>query len=394
MAQNQRQFAALLGRLGKPELEFSQPWAPGTTIKSPAGLRTDKFITAAILHWRGRIVIATANITHLTIDALGQLLQECRLYGQHAVYGNIRPQIIRGGHLRMLNRIYRGLYLPRDQQASGNTQNWGQAGAVNVQYGSAGFGDYRSQYGQVEGTYDLDVFWVWPFFPLPMSLNLAPMFSIKGPDWAGNLFMECDTGDATALGGVVANTTFSAYGSGSGSPTLYASVCRPNLTVATMNKLSPAIAFRSYKYLDNIVTGNSFSNGLITTLNIGKKMASVHTESGVLFGTLTAGQRAYGSYLDSIITRVMVGLDSKDLVSIESGFSQQEWDQWLGQNQMPVGWNAYNFTRESGNPDSGFPAETLTAARRFEVDGDVTAAANQGSVLIQDEILGTPALSA
>jgi hypothetical protein len=377
MAQTQRQFAALLGRLGKPEAEFNQPWIPGTTIKSPAGLRTDKFITALILHWHGRITIATAAIAALTVDSLGQLLQEIRVYGQHAVYGNIRPFVIRGGHVRVLNKIYRQNYVPRDQQAITNTGPWLAPGAA-----------------QAVGTYDLDVFWTCPLFPLPMSLNLAPMYSLKGPDWAGNLFLEVDAGDATALGGVVANTTFSAHGSGAGNPTLFVSVLRPNLGVPTMNRLSPAICFKSYKSLDSVVQGPSGSNSMIATLNIGKKMQGLLVESGTLFPALDANQRAYSSMSDSIITRVMVGLDGKDLVQISSGFDQQEWSQWLGGNIMPVGYNEYNFCRESGNPDSGFPAETLTAARRFEIDGDWVGAAGQGSILIQDEILGTPALSA
>jgi hypothetical protein len=133
---------------------------------------------------------------------------------------------------------------------------------------------------------------------------------------------------------------------------------------------------------------------MIATLNIGKKMQGLLVESGTLFPALDANQRAYSSMSDSIITRVMVGLDGKNLVQISSGFDQQEWSQWLGGNIMPVGYNEYNFCRESGNPDSGFPAETLTAARRFEIDGDWVGAAGQGSILIQDEILGTPALSA
>lgn len=401
MAQTQRQFAALLGRLGKPELEFSQPWQPATTIKSPAGLRTDKFITAIIMHWKGRIVIANAGPSHLTVDSLGQLVQEVRLYGQHAVYGNIRPIVLRGGLIRMLNRIYRVNYQPRDQQNTGNTQNWGQTGTVYAIAGKDGFGDFRgvlsggAGYAQPVGTYDLEVFWTLPLFPLPMSLNLAPMYSIKGPDWAGNLFLEVDCGDATCLGESVANiadVTFSAYGSGSGNPTLYVSVCRPNLTVATMNRLSPAITFKSYKYLDSVLQGSNFTGQLITTLNIGKKMVGIHTESGTLFTTQSG--RAYSAYSDAMLTRLMVGLDGKDLVNINSGSDQQEWAEWLGCNTMPVGWNEYNFTRESGNPDSGFPAETLTAARRFEIDGDVSAAAGQGGVLIQEEILGSPQLSA
>jgi hypothetical protein len=377
--QTQRQFAALMGRLGKPEYEFSQPWAPATTIKSPAGLRTDKFIGVLLMHWRGRLVIANAAIAALTVDSLGQLIQEIRVYGQHAVFGNIRPIVIRGGMVRMLNRIYRPNFIPRDQFAGGNTHAWGA---------------WNSLAAQATGTYDMDIFWTLPVFPLPMSLNLAGMYSLKGPDWAGNLFMEMDCSDATALGGVNANSTWTAYGSGAGSPTVTVSVCRWNLGVATMNRLSPAIAFKSYKLLDSVLTGTSFSGQTITTLNIGKKLAAATVESGTLYGSLSSGMRAYSSNSDAMVTRVYVSLDGKALVNPESGFTEQEWTQWVRGTALPPGYNIYNFTDESGNPDSGFPAETLTAARRFEIDGDVTAASGQGGVLLQDEILGSPSLAA
>jgi len=377
MAQTQRQFAALLGRLGKPEAEFNQPWIAGTTVKSPAGLRTDKFIVGLVLHWNGRVTVSGGGIAALTVDSLGQLIQEIRLYGQHAVYGNIRPIVIRGGLVRALNRIFRFNYVPRDQASAANSAAWGAAGAA-----------------QAAGHYDFDIFWTLPLFPQPMSLSLAPMYSLKGPDWAGNLFLEADCGDFSVLGGTGATVAFSAYGSGAGNPTLYVSVMRPNIGVSTMNRLSPAISFKSYKLLDAILQGPTFSNNLITTLNIGKKMAMVMTECGVPFAGLSANMRAYASMSDAMLTRLMVGLDGKELVQISSGFDEQEWSQWLGGNIMPVGYNEYSFMRESGNPDSAFPAETLTAARRFEIDGDVSGANDQIGVLLQEEILGSPALAA
>ena len=63
---------------------------------------------------------------------------------------------------------------------------------------------------------------------------------------------------------------------------------------------------------------------------------------------------------------------------------------FLRGNVLPAGYNSYNFMDESGNPDAAFAAETLTAARRFQLVGDVVPGANQGMLISQDEILGSP----
>jgi len=367
MALSAREVQSLLGRFGKPEQEFSVPWIAGTTVKSPTSIKTDKVICFLLFHWLGRITIATANIVALTIDSLGQLLQEIRVYGTHAQFGAQTPVKLRGGLVRQLNRIYRLSYAPRDKAST----TW--TGAI--------------------GNYDLDVFWTLPLFPMPMALALAPLYSLKGPDWAGNLFVEADCADATALGGIVANTAFHAYGLATGNPELRISVIRPSLTVDLMNRLAPAITFKSYKYLDNILQGASFAGQKIADLNTGKRLQSLLTEAGTLFTGLGAGQRAYSAMSDAMITRIYPSLDGKPLVLPYDGLTQQEWDTWLGGNTLAIGYNVFNFMRESGNPDSGFPAEALTAARRFELDGDVTGAAGQGGVLVQEEVLGSPAIA-
>lgn len=366
--QNLRQVSGLLSRLSKPEKEVTFPWVADSTLKTPSGLRTDKFICFLIFEWVGRIVIANANIAALTVDSIGQLLQEIRLYGQHARFGNQRPIVLRGGFIRAMNAIYRYSYVPRDTFSAAWT------GAI--------------------GNYDIRAFWVLPLFPLPMSLNLAPLFSIKGPDWAGNLFLEVDCGDALDLGGVAANTSFQQYGGGAGTnPTLNISVVRPNMSVDLMNRVSPGITFKSYSPLESILQGPSIANNTIFNLNIGKRLVSVTTEAGTLFAT-TAGHRAYSAMSDAMLTLANIALDGKVLVDSYDGYIRQAWENWLGGNNLLTGYQVYNFQRESANPDASFEAETLTSARRFQLWGNVNGAAGQGGVVEQDEVLGTPAVAA
>jgi hypothetical protein len=369
--QQLRDIQALLGRFSPPDQEYSVPFAPLTTLNSPTSIRTDKFISFLVFRFHGRLTV-TSGFTPIS-DAVRYLLQEMRVYGTHAQFGAQTPIKIRAKTMSDLNKIYQIAYSPRDRVFKNGTLN------------AAGFD------GTASATYDCDIFWTMPTFALPMSLNLAVLYSLKGPDWPGNLFVSFDTADATALGTTAGNVAFSAYGSSSGTPTVYCSVVRPNITVDLMNRISPGITFKSYLIEDSIVQGNSFTNQPIEkSLNIGKRYCAATTQAGILQTGTSAGVRAYSAFSDFIVTRQMLSLDGKFLVMPYLGLDSQEYESWIGDNVLLTGYSPSNFIRESGNPDSGFPAETLTAARRWSLAGDVTAASNQGCELVQDEVLGTP----
>lgn len=371
MALTHREVMALLGRYSKAEAEFNTPWLPLTTLRSPTSLRTDRFISFLLLKWHGRITITVAPYAALSVDSLRNLLGEIRVLGSHAQFGAQTPVRIPAFFQSELTRIYGVTYAPRDNVLiAGVPTPWD--GTVNV--------------------WDIDAFWIVPLFPLPTTLQLAALYSIKGPDWAGNLFFEADAQDATALGTLGAGqvTVFSAYGAVGGNPTLYVDVIRPLLTSDLMNAISPAISFQSYRNLDAVVQGVGLVLGKLSDLNIGKRMHSFHVQSGDLQPGVSPGVRAYLDMNDGIVLRVVAALDGKSLAVPSSGIQQQNFDGFLRGAPVPVGYHLYNFCEESGNPDSAFAAETLTAARRFEADADVVAAAGQGCLLSQHEILGSP----
>lgn len=376
-AQSIRSVRALVGRFAKPDQEMSVNFTAATTLKFPNALRTDKFISALILHFRGRITVGTATFTAVP-DALRYLLQEIRVYGTHAQWG---PQVIIKMFAKTqndLNKIYRPNYAPRDT-GTNSALTLFNGGSVTAQ------------------SYDVDVMWTVPLFPMTLwrNLSLAPFYSVKGPDWAGNLYCDIDTGDGTAFGTLGTSTVaFHAYGSGSGNPIIYLSVVRPNMTVGLMNSISPSVCWRTRKVLDSVAQGVNLTASQISILNIGKKFVGYQLQSGTLQTGSTTGVRSYASFSDAILTRQFPSIDGKPIVNPYTGLDSQEWDGAVNGTQAPTGYQNYDFCEESLNPDSAFPAQTLTAARRFEVDGDLSAASNQGLELIQEELAGSPALVA
>lgn len=376
-AQSIRSVRSLICRFAKPDQEMSVNFTAATTLKFPNALRTDKFISALILHFRGRITIGTASFTAVG-DALRYLIQEIRVYGTHAQWG---PQTIIkmfGKTQTDLNKMYRFNYTPRDK-GTNNALTLFNGGTVTAQ------------------SYDVDIYWTLPLFPMHLwkNMSLAPFYSVKGPDWAGNLYCDIDTGDGTAFGTLGTSTVaFTAFGSGSGSPLVQLSVIRPIMTVDLMNRISPAVCWRTRKVIDSVAQGVNLTASQLTVLNIGKRFVALWSQAGTLQTGTTAGVRSYASFSDAILTRQFLSIDGKPLVNPYNGLDQQEWDSIINGFQSPVGYVTDDFCLEAQNPDSAFPAQTLTAARRFEVDGDLTAASNQGLEFVQEELAGTPALLA
>lgn len=361
-----RSLLAKLGRFGKPNQEQSVQWTPGNTLGFASAIKTDKFISALLLRFHGRITVSTASFTP-TIDPLRYLLQQVRVFGTHTQFGAQTVIKAQAQFLNQLNKQYGINYLPGDSLSAPFT------GAT--------------------GAYDVDVVWTVPLWAMPLRLKQVPLYSLKGPDWAGNLFVSVDSGDYSALGeATAANVAFSAYGSTGGSPTLYLSQVNPVMTVDVMNEVSPAICFRTETIYDNVVQATSFTGQQIALLNFGKRLASFALQTGVLF-TGNAGIRAYTALSNAIVTRWLTSLDGKYLVTPYSGVDQNEWNGFISEEENLTGLQLYNFIQETQNPDCAFPAETLTAARRFAIFGDVNAAVNQGLEVMQEEILGSPVIS-
>jgi hypothetical protein len=176
---------------------------------------------------------------------------------------------------------------------------------------------------------------------------------------------------------------------------LYCSRIRPRLSVPVLNEISPAICFKGATYLDNVIgtNGTSFTDQVLANLNIGKRHCGFEILQGTLQSGLTGNTRAYSALSSTAaVTRAMVSLDSKELVSPWFGSEELEWNAFVECYGPPAGLLSYNFLEESGNPDAAFPAEQLTAARRFQINADVTAASGKGGELLQIELLGSPAI--
>lgn len=370
---SQHQILQRITRDQGPEQEQVVTFLPQSTVTLPASLKTDRFIYQILVRFHGRLTV-TSGFTPI-INALWNLMQEFRVSGTHVQYGSQVPYRLRGATVRDLAQIWgRGGYTPYSKIF--------KAGTIVPAFD-----------GAASTAYDVDV--VWPLFLAPLGVPFADSIiygALKGPDWAGDLHLAMDCVDATSLGTTAGNVAFSAYGSGSGSPQILVSLTRPCMTVDLMNAISPAICFKTYRDLATVLQGPTIVGQKITDLNIGKGTLRSILRTGTLQTSVSTGVIAMASLSDSIVTRSYPALDGKPIKNPFSNQETKEWENFALGNNSQVGYQIHDWI-EGGNVHSMFRSQTLTAARRFEIDGDVTGAANQGGEEIQEEILGTAVIS-
>jgi hypothetical protein len=244
-----------------------------------------------------------------------------------------------------------------------------------------------------------------PVFPFDLSPSDQAFYSLHGPDWPGNLYIDILTADSTALG--VASATpsiFTSYGSGAGNPTVDILTERPLLSKKIASQVRPGVTFRvqNFSQPTAAVSTGVASNGVkVGDLTVGKDTTRILLKSGTAVAGVTAGVVAYSSVTDAIFTRTVVAMDNRQLRfgNSNSDPTMMDYVSRMYGRTIPVGYRMLDFISGIGtgtaNPKAAFQSSQLTAARKFEVDADVSVVAGtQIAEFVQEMLLGRPALLA
>lgn len=385
---NVNQMISRVTRDQGPEFEQTLAFTALTQVSTPTSLRTDRKIRFFDLHMRGRLANAAAPGTYRVQTLLGtplfSLIQQFTLRGQHLRYGSQTPFVQRGETAAEFMAIMNPNYIPRfSTSINGAAIVQGQA-LVNT----------------ASATQDFDFVLPIPMFPFDISPSDQTFYSLHGPDWPGNLYFDILFADVTALGVTTAQATLSAFGSGSGSPTLDILSERPLVGKDLASKIRPAVTFRvqNFSQPTAAVTGVSGSGVKLGDLTVGKDTTRIFIKAGAAQGGTSAGVTAYASVSDAIITRSFVSLDNRQLrfQNANADSVLQDYMARMYGRTTPVGYRMIDFISGVGtgtaNPKAAFQSSQLTAARKFELDADVVAAGGQLSEFNQEMILGRPAL--
>jgi len=375
-----------------PEFEQTLNFAALTQVSTPTSLRTDRKIKFIDLHFRGRLTNASTGPTLRTAPTLlatqvFSLIQQVTIRGVHLRYGNQAPIQMRGETIAEMAAMMLGAnYVP--------FFSVGQNGAAAVIGGAL---DTTASH-----TNDIEFVLPIPLFPYGLAAGDATLHCLHGPDWPGNLYVDILFADGSALATANPPATFTAYGSNSGTPTLDILTERPAPGKDLASKISPAVLFRTTNFSQPTaaVAGTSGSGVKLADLIVGKDTTRLWLKCGTQASGNSSGVVTYGSLLDSIVTRTFFSLDNRPL-RFQNANDNAALKDYMGRSYyrtIPAGYTAVDFiqspARGAGNSSAVFGSSQLTAARQFQMNGDVTAASNQIAEIIQEMLLGQPQVSA
>jgi len=378
------------------EYEQTLTWTPLTVVTTPTSIRTDRKIKWIDLRVRMRLTNGGTGPTlrtnspvfagvgaNQTASVIFGLIQQVTVRGQHLTYGAQQPIIMRGEFLAELMAIYNPNYYPWWTVSQ-------QAGAV-VRFNSL---DVTAAH-----TNDIEFMLPIPTFPYGLGPNDQVFYCLHGPDWPGNLYIDVQCNDGSAI--ATANPpTISAYGSGTGSGTIDVYTVRPLLGKSVMQWIRPSITFRVYastQPTQAVQTGGGTAQ-LLDTLVVGKDTTRLGVKVGTLASGGSAGVTQYGSYLDTVITRTIFSLDARPLRFTVGAVGDTLTNDYFARLVGRISFAGFRFIDfieqaflEACNPKAAFGSSALTAARKFEVDADITAGASNICEVMQEMLLDAPA---
>jgi hypothetical protein len=389
-----RPLLARITRDQGPEFEQTLLFAPLTQVSTPTSLRTDRKIKWVDLHLRMRITNAGTGPTLRTgptilgannSNVLFSLFQQVTVRGQHLKYGSQTIFQMRGEAIAEFLALLLPNYIPQ-YSVSANGGALTRFGALSV---------------TLAQTNDIDLVLPIPLYPPDLSAVDAVMYCVHGPDWPGNLFLDVLFADGTALATANPPVLFSAFGSGTGSGTVDILTERPLLGKDYMSSIRGAITYRIVfsQQPTAAVSAGGGAGIKISDLQVGKDTTRIWLKTGTQGANESAQVIAYGALSDLITTRTFFSLDSRGL-RFQNANGDPVFQDYMARQYgrfVPPGYRMWDFISNTGNgpanPKTAFGSSQLTAARKYELDADTTAAANQIAEVVQEMVLGAPGIT-
>lgn len=359
----------------------------GSTILSQA-VDLSLPIRGIRLVFTGRLVIGTANFTSFNPEGILNLIANITIQGVNArQQGNITLWNADLATIYSVNAMlaYRGNGYVTINSGTGETI----AAIPSMPYATIGSGN--------TGTYDFRVVQDIVFHPMEMNAFGKQPFAIPGflarnEEWKDSIQIlmtygtQAGAGATGALGVSAATTTvtFTAYGSGTGNPTVSLYSLPVISGLATKDSYVPGVLSR---VTFPVTTPLQSAGSNVALLNLQKQPTP---RIFAKFGVSTVAP-AFSSLSDTNVTTLGILLGGNRNI-------RNKVDIYAHKNQLvdvydrdPVqGYQLLDFI-DQGNFDSSFPGQDVGDGATFQVIGDVTGVANALGIFLQEQLLHAPA---
>jgi hypothetical protein len=370
-----------------PKKITSVAWSSGGSQTINTGIDLSLPIRGFRLVFSGRLVIGTAAFTSVNPEGLLNLISNIHIDGQNAR---------QGGNLTLWDIDLATLWVCQHLfgQRSGYFSIDSGSGEVlkavpTTPFPAAGASGYING---ATGTYDFRIIVDMPahLFASNKFGNHAEMiaaFAIRQEEWKDTITIKMNfgaqAGNSTGALGVAAATTtvtFTAYGSGAGSPTIDLYVLPISLGPQLKDAVLPGVISRTSQQISAVLQAAANNTALVhlqkqpTTRIIAK------------FGTGTVPP-AMATLSDTNVTALGVQLGgNRNVRNVVDVFAHKQSQQDTYDRDAIQGYLVMDFT-ESGNPDSAYPGQEVGEGSTFDLVANVTGVANAQGVILQEQVL-------
>ena len=384
-----RQVASLLGRNQGPEFFFQQAWTALNNVVIPKSINLNRPMERIHGVWQGRIAVGTANISPVYPESVQNLIQTWKLTGTHAAFKAITPINLTGADAFAWPKLFK----PR-----GSTIYVNGARSENLDI-PAGFPAGTGFLGTTGGSpYDTEIHYDIPLTPvLPVATKPALVpFLYQQKDWGDTLQLFLTFADQTALGTIgTAVVTFTALGSGAGTPQLFL-FTNYEILGALAESISSAVVIRNTQNIPSGVLGATASTLQRLNLLQKQKTTNVMVKVGTQATGTSGGVTVYATLESQTapqLQQTQLIVDNKPVRNNFLNTAYKEYQAYAFDARWPQGYLDFSFI-DSMNPLTAYPADQLAGGSVFELDSQVaTAPANAFGEVIQEQYLGVPGAS-
>jgi hypothetical protein len=247
------------------------------------------------------------------------------------------------------------------------------------------------------GTFDFRIILDIPFHPFQSNgfgkePLVIPQFLVRNEEWKDSVQIvlgfgtQAGAGASGALGTAAGGTTvtFTAYGSGAGSPTIDIDSLPVLMGPTLKDQILPGVISRVSTPVSNVLT--TAGTG-VTLLNMQKQPTPrVYFKQGV-----STVNPAFSSLTDTNVTTLGISLGQNRNVRNKLDLFMHKMQQAdVYGRDLIQGYTMFDFM-DQGNPDSSYSGQDIGDGATFQVVGDPTGVANGFALMIQEQILQQPA---
>lgn len=377
--------------VGPKPIQTGIQWTGGGSTLISQAIDLSLPIRAIRLVFKGRLVIGTAAFTSTNPEGLLNLISNITIQGVNArQQGNVTLWNVDLATAWVMSHLfaYRGSGYFSINSGTAETivpipsQPFPAVGATGYINGAT-------------GTYDFRIVVDFPFHPYEMNANgrqpfAIPGFLVRNEEWKDSLQISLtygnQLGNSTGSLGVAAATTtvtFTAYGSGAGSPTidLYSIPVMSGLEVK--DAVLPGVLSR-VSFPINTTLQSAGTN--VPLLNMQKQPTPRVIAK---FGTST-NSPAFATLSDTNVTQLGILLGGNRNVRNKVDIWAHKMQHVDVYDRDPIqGYLLMDFI-EQGNFDSSFPGQDVGDGATFQLVGDVTGVANALGLIVQEQLLHAP----